>query len=143
MAQNIIEVGGKRYRILPGKKVVVIKIITDGTSGDGEGTFEAPAHLLVDTITMHSTDSEGLAGFRIGWTTDSGRNEDFFGASKDDDPEYPIASTLFTDAAITKLDRWNLVFSKAKTRKFLVYNEGSTAPYTVRIVLACRLLEEV
>jgi hypothetical protein len=143
--QRIISVGGKRYEVLPAKRIAVVRISLDATSGEGSTSFESADDLLLQHVTAWSEDVTGLGGVRIGWTNDAGQNEDFYAAKKDDDVIYPVASTLFTDANTSKLalEPWDLVFRKGVARKFTAQNVSGTPAYDVELTLQLRKLRLV
>lgn len=139
---KLIKAGGKSYRVEAARYILVVAA-TITASADGEATFEAPEDMLVETVTAWSEDSGGLATCRIGWKSDGGRDQDFYEPEKNAGIRYPIASTLFSDASIHRLERWNLVFHKGKKRTFYFQNAGGSPSYDVELTFSCRRLIEV
>lgn len=134
-----ITVAGVPYRVEPGRYVLVLRG-TITTTADAEAVFEAPEDILVEHILAWSEDAGGLATCRVGWKGNAGRDEDFYAPEKTGAITYPIASTLFTDAAIYTRDVWNIVFPKAKLRTFVFQNAGGSPPYDVELTFRCRRL---
>lgn len=142
--RNLIRIGGKTYEVSPAKEIAVIQMTITATA-DGSRIFEAAHDCLVRHIQCYVEDSGGLSACRIGWTSDSGQNTDFYAADKDATIIYPVASTILTDANTAKAarDPWNLRFEKGRARKFIAQNVNGTAPYNVELTMELQRLVKV
>lgn len=141
----IIETRTGRYLVESERMVCVVRIAVPIGGVDGSAYFEAQEDLVVEQITAWCEDAGGLAAVRIGWVTDSGKNTDFYGADKQTDAIYPVASTLFTDAGTPRNAQtlWNLIFKAGKTRRFLASDVAGTAPYNVELTLTLRRVRRI
>ena len=117
---NLVKVGGRTYRILPGRLITTVQLVfaaTATTATEAQDTFEAADDLIVRHYTAYATG--GLEAFRVSWTDDQQNNTDFPIPDTNATRIRPVASTLFTNMAAQPLPRWDTVFTKARKRVFV------------------------
>lgn len=115
---NILEVGGRKYRILPGRDIITVAItIASGSTAENTGLFEAPNDLLIRNVTAYF--GAGLNAVRLAWRNGQGDTANFPVAYTNAEKAYPVASTVVTDMSAQPLPRWDLFFRKGSQRTFI------------------------
>jgi hypothetical protein len=141
-AGKIIPAGGEYYAVSAARKFIVVDIDVASGGTSGETIFKSVKTVLIEKATAHCTATGGLSVCRFGWKGDGGDRGDFFGLQASQEGKFPIASTILSDASVTRLDRWDLVFPKNTDRTFIAEQVTGTAAsdYTLSVTLHVREL---
>lgn len=139
---QVIEAGGRFWRVLPSRRFIVVDIEVASLATSGETLFKSVKDLLIEHVTAHCTESRGLDACRIGWKDDGGVASDFLGIRATTPGAFPVASTVLSAASVVRLDKWNLMFPKNRDRIFIAETIGppASAAYTLSLTLHCREL---